>query len=167
MKIEILKADYSDAEHSFAIAYLLNCYAEDKMGGAAELADHIKNNVATELAKMSHAFSLICYFNGKPAGLVNCFEGFSTFQCKPLINVHDLIVSSSFRGLGISQLLLTKVEEIAKDKGCCKLTLEVLEGNHVAQNAYKKFGFAGYELDPGMGKAMFWQKSLNNIQMND
>jgi hypothetical protein len=30
----------------------------------------------------------------------------------------------------------------------------------VAQTAYKASGFAGYELDPKMGKAMFWQKKL-------
>ena len=161
MAIEILQANYSDADHRLAIAYLLNCYAEDKMGGGAALAENVKNNVASELAKMPHAFSLLCYVDGKPAGLVNCFEGFSTFQCKPLINIHDLIVAGNARGLGISQLLLAAVEEIAKQKGCCKLTLEVLEGNNVAQNAYKKFGFAGYELDPQMGKAMFWQKPLN------
>jgi GNAT superfamily N-acetyltransferase len=136
------------------------------MGGGAALAESIKKNVASELAKIPHAFSLLCYVDGEPAGLVNCFDGFSTFQCKPLINVHDVIVSSSFRGHGISQLLLAKVEEIARDKGCCKLTLEVLEGNLPAQNAYKKFGFAGYELDPMMGKAMFWQKPLGNIQDN-
>ena len=41
-----------------------------------------------------------------------------------------------------------------------KLTLEVLEGNSVAQSAYRAFGFEGYELDPQMGKALFWQKKL-------
>ena len=45
-------------------------------------------------------------------------------------------------------------------KNCCKITLEVLEGNTIAKNAYKKFGFMGYELDPKMGKAMLWEKSL-------
>ena len=40
------------------------------------------------------------------------------------------------------------------------MTLEVLEGNEIAQHAYRSFGFAGYELDPRMGKAMFWQKKL-------
>ena len=40
------------------------------------------------------------------------------------------------------------------------LTLEVLEGNKVAQAAYRASGFAGYELDPEVGRAMFWQKKL-------
>jgi ribosomal protein S18 acetylase RimI-like enzyme len=112
------------------------------------------------LSKLSYAFSIICCVNNKPAGLVNCFEAFSTFKCKPLINIHDVVVVNEFRGLGLSQPMLSKVEEIAKLKGCCKITLEVLEGNKVAQKSYIKFGFAGYELDPIMGKALFWQRNV-------
>ena len=56
--------------------------------------------------------------------------------------------------------MLGKVELLARDRGCCKLTLEVLEGNAVARSAYEKFGFTGYELDPAMGKAHFWEKKL-------
>ena len=156
----ILPADYKNPQHAADIGYLLDSYAKDPMGGATALDASIKNNVVNALSKIPHAFSVLCYVDNKPVGLVTCFEAFSTFQCKPLINIHDVVVSNDFRGLGISQLMLTKVEEIAIEKGCCKLTLEVLEGNAVAQNAYKKFGFAGYELDPLMGKALFWQKVL-------
>ena len=91
---------------------------------------------------------------------MNCFEAFSTFACKPLVNIHDIAVSSEFRGKGISQKMLAVVEEIARKKGCCKITLEVLQGNRVAQNAYRKFGFDNYALDPEAGHAEFWQKSL-------
>jgi len=162
MKIEVLAADYLDDRHSVDIGYLMNCYAEDPMGAGASLPAHIKENLAVELAKLPHAFSVICYVDGKPAGLVNCFEMFSTFKCKPLVNVHDVMVVKEFRGLGISQLMLAKVEERAREKGCCKITLEVLEGNKVAQNAYLKLGYRGYELDPALGKAMFWQKSIED-----
>ncbi len=44
--------------------------------------------------------------------------------------------------------------------GCCKITLEVFEGNSIAQNSYQKFGFEGFELNPKMGKALFWQKNI-------
>lgn len=92
--------------------------------------------------------------------MANCFEAFSTFSCKPIVNVHDLVVSTEFRGNGISQKLLNKVEEIAKSKGCCKVTLEVLSGNEPAKASYSKFGFSGYELDPSVGAALFWQKKI-------
>lgn len=83
-------------------------------------------------------------------GLVNCFEGFSTFAAEPLVNVHDVSVVDTFRGLGLSHKMLEKVEDIARERGCCKITLEVLEGNPVAQGAYRKFGFSDGQLDPGL-----------------
>ena len=160
MKIDVLIANYTDEQQAADIAYLLNDYAEGPMGGGSSLSEFTKENLVRELSKIPHAFSVICYVDGKPAGLTNCFEAFSTFKCKPLINIHDIAVVKAFRGLGIGQLMLAKVEEQAREKGCCKVTLEVLEGNKVAQGSYRKFGFDGYELDPEMGKAMFWQKVL-------
>lgn len=160
MNIEVSLVDYSSEQHSADLIHLLSCYALDPMGGGVALSTYVVENLVTELLKLPHAMSVICYVDGKPASLVNCFEGFSTFKCKPLINIHDVIVLDDFRGLGLSQRMLEKVEEIAKDKGCCKMTLEVLEGNKAAQNAYLKYGFEAYELDPANGKALFWQKSL-------
>jgi ribosomal protein S18 acetylase RimI-like enzyme len=160
MKIEVLRADCLDARHAADLVYLLNCYAQDFMGGGTPLSAETQQNLASELARLPHAFSLLCYVDDVPAGLVNCFESFSTFKCKPLINIHDIAVVSEFRGLGISQRMLDEVEKIAKEKGCCKITLEVLEGNEPARAAYLKYGFDGYELDPVLGKAMFWQKMI-------
>ncbi|WGZ92609.1 MAG: GNAT family N-acetyltransferase [Candidatus Thiothrix putei] len=160
MQTTVLIADYQNTTHATDIGRLLAHYAQDPMGGGKPLPDEITQSVAQALARIPHAFSVLCYVDGQPAGLVNGFEAFSTFQCKPLINVHDVVVAEAFRGMGLSQLLLTKVEEVARARGCCKLTLEVLEGNQQAQHAYRKFGFMGYELDPQVGKALFWQKPL-------
>ncbi len=160
MTIEVVRADYLNEQHGNDIGFLLNSYAEDPMGGGSALSPHVRGNLAAELSKRAHAFSLLCYVDNKPAGLVNCFEAFSTFQCKPLINIHDVVVASDYRGLGLSQRMLANVETIAQERGCCKITLEVLEGNLAARQAYLKYGFDGYELDPTMGKALFWQKVI-------
>lgn len=160
MNIKVLRADYLDERHARDLGCLLNSYALDPMGGGSALIPSVQQNLAAELARLPHAFSLICYVDGEPAGLANCFEAFSTFSCKPLINIHDIAVLAGFRGLGLSQLMLTEIEKIASEKGCCKITLEVLEGNIAARNAYEKFGFDAYELDPSLGKAMFWQKPI-------
>lgn len=159
-EVLVLQASYTNPVHAQAIGFMLNHYAEDVMGGGESLSVDNLEQLAIELAKRPHAFSVLAFVAGEPVGLVNCFEGFSTFQCRPLVNIHDVAVLSQYRGLGISQKMLAKVEEIARQRGCCKMTLEVLEGNEVAQGAYRKLGFAGYELDPLMGKAMFWQKTL-------
>ena len=160
MSVECIQIDYTNPTHAHDLVTLLDNYAADPMGGAEPLAQSTKDRLAAELASRPFAFSVIAYVDGQAAGLANCFEAFSTFKCKPLINIHDLAVSLEFRGRGISQLLLQKIEDIANKKGCCKLTLEVLDGNNIAQQAYLKYGFAGYELDPKLGQAKFWQKAL-------
>lgn len=160
MNIEITKADYNNQQHQQHIPLLLDLYANDPMGGGQPLDEHVKNQLVSHLAQLPHAFSIIAYVNGKPAGLVNCFEAFSTFACRPLINIHDVVVLNEYRGLGLSQLMLDTVEHIAKQKNCCKITLEVLSKNEIAKSAYIKFGFAGYELNPEAGHALFWQKKL-------
>jgi ribosomal protein S18 acetylase RimI-like enzyme len=160
MKIDVFTLNYQNVQQTQDMLFLLDNYALDPMGGSTTLSQTVKDNLATELAKLPQAFSVICYVDDKPAGLVNCFEAFSTFKCKPLINIHDVVVSVEYRGLGLSQKMLQHVETIAVQKGCCKVTLEVLEGNQIAKNAYIKFGFGGYELDPKMGKALFWDKPL-------
>jgi ribosomal protein S18 acetylase RimI-like enzyme len=95
-----------------------------------------------------------------PVGLINCIEGFSTFACKPLVNVHDVAVLPGYRGQRIGEKMLALVEQIAVERGACKLTLEVLSGNGGAVKLYERVGFAYYELDPAMGQAGFMQKWL-------
>lgn len=158
MQINIIQADYHNEQHGKDLVMLLNSYALDTMGGGEALADNVQQNLVATLAKRNDFLTLLCYVDEKPAGILNCIEGFSTFKCKPLLNIHDCGVLKEFRGLGLSQKLFNEVEKISRARGYCKLTLEVLEGNIVAQNAYKKLGFAGYELDEKMGKAMFWEK---------
>jgi ribosomal protein S18 acetylase RimI-like enzyme len=160
MKIDIIKANYLDKNHAKDISFLMNEYAMDPMGGGKALHENVKNNLANELSKLPHAFTVVCYINGNPAGLVNCFEAFSTFACKPLVNIHDVIVLNEYRRNGINQKMLEKVEDIAVSKGCCKLTLEVLSENKIAKKSYESFGFSSYELDPKIGSALFWQKEL-------
>lgn len=160
MNLEVLQADYSNPSHAKDIPFLMDCYARDPMGGGEPLTSEVKESLARALSKLPYAFTVLAYVDGEPVGLVNCFEGFSTFACKPLVNIHDVVVLKEYRGKGISTQMLRKVEDIAGSKGCCKLTLEVLSNNQVAKSAYEKFGFDGYSLDPEAGTALFWQKKL-------
>jgi ribosomal protein S18 acetylase RimI-like enzyme len=160
MNVEIIKVNYADSKQANELITLLNTYAEDPMGGGEALTPYVIENLVDELSKRPHAFSVLCYVENIPVGLINCFEAFSTFLCKPLVNIHDVIILKEYRGQDLSQKMLTKVEDIAKSKGCCKLTLEVLSKNEAAKSSYKKYGFGNYELDPKMGTALFWQKLI-------
>lgn len=158
--IQIQRVDYNNLHHAKALIYLLNAYAEDPAGGGKPLADEVKENLIERLQTVSGAVSLLAYSGGEPVGLLNALAGFSTFAAKPLINIHDLVVLKTHRGQGIAQQLLDTCETIAKQQGCCKLTLEVLSGNAVAKKSYQQFGFNHYALDESYGVAEFWEKKL-------
>lgn len=130
------------------------------MGGGEDLSPFVKMNLIAALCERQGVHIVLAFVEKKPAGVAVCFEGFSTFACKPLLNIHDFAVTPEFRGRGLAKQLLAKVEELSRALGCCKITLEVLEGNKVAQSLYATCGYAGYSLDSQMGNALFWQKKL-------
>ncbi len=163
----IIEADLDSPEDARAIIDLLDHYARDPMGGGEPLAVGTRENLIGELRKRNTAHVILALVDDKPAGLTNCFEGFSTFACRPLLNIHDVVVASEYRGRGLTRLMFDKAEELALRLGCCKMTLEVLEGNTVAQAAYRAYGFSGYELDPRLGRAMFWEKKLAGTIADD
>ncbi|RYD35822.1 MAG: GNAT family N-acetyltransferase [Verrucomicrobiaceae bacterium] len=160
LDVKIVEANPADPAHAGAIVDLLDTYAGSQSGGGQPLTAATREKLPAALAARPTAHVLLAYANGRPAGLLISFEGFSTFQCRPLLNIHDLIVEESFRGRGLSKQLLAAAESLARRLGCCKLTLEVLEGNTIAQAAYRSCGFQGYELDPAFGKALFWERKL-------
>lgn len=161
--ISVAQADYANPVHAAALVALLDAYARDPMGGGEGLSDFAKAALVPALAARPQAFSVLAFAGADastPVGLVNCIEGFSTFACKPLVNVHDVAVLSDYRGQRIGERMLALVESIARERGACKLTLEVLSGNRGAVRLYERVGFEDYALDPNMGTAGFMQKWL-------
>ena len=159
--LAIVDADYANPAHASAIVTILDSYAREPMGGGQPLSDYAKANLVTELAARAYLFSVLAFNGNEAIGLVNCVEGFSTFACRPLVNIHDLAVISTYRGLGVATKMLAHVEHLARTRGACKLTLEVLEGNQRAARLYAASGFNVYQLDPAMGRASFMQKWLD------
>ena len=153
-------ADYAHAGDAQAIVDLLDAYSRDPMGGAQPLSPYARTHLVAALAARPQAFTVLAWVQGGPVGLANCFEGFSTFACKPLVNIHDFAVLPAHRGQGVAQGLMAQVEDEARRRGAVKLTLEVLQGNRRAQALYARCGFANYQLDPEMGCAQFLQKYL-------
>lgn len=159
--IEVVRARYDDPAHAAALLDLLDAYARDPAGGGEPLGDFAHAHLIRELAARPFMFSVLAFDGGAPVGLINAIEGFSTFACRPLVNVHDVVVASSHRGRGIAARMFAEVESIARERGACKLTLEVLDGNASARALYQRLGFAAYRLDPAMGYAQFLQKWLD------
>lgn len=159
----VVRADYANPVHAQALVTLLDAYARDPMGGSDPLSDFARTHVVAELASRPQAFSVLAFdgsVSGPAIGLVNCMEGFSTFACQPLVNVHDVAVLPAYRGRRVAEAMFGLVAQIALERGACKLTLEVLQGNTGAIRLYERLGFHHYELDPAMGTAQFFQRWL-------
>ncbi|WAJ70458.1 GNAT family N-acetyltransferase [Catenovulum adriaticum] len=110
---------------------------------------------------MSDYTGWLAYWQNQAVGLLNAFEGFSTFYAKPLLNIHDLTVQPEHRGKGIAKALMQTAEQYAVKHHYCKLTLEVLDENQVAKKLYQSSGFKAYQLAENAGVAEFWEKPLS------
>lgn len=154
----------TDPAHARVFVALLDHYATDPMGGGTGLSTYAREHL---VARLQHHPSFVGFIAwdgaGEAVGLINCFEGFSTFAARPLLNVHDIVVRLEQRGRGVGQALLLAAEQAAQARGCCKLTLEVLSQNHRALSSYARFGFHPYALDPAAGQALFLEKKLQAL----
>ncbi len=159
--VSVLQANYADPMHARALIEMLDAYACDPAGGGQALSAHARDHLIAELKSRPTAFSVLAFDGAQVVGLANCIEGFSTFACKPVVNVHDLAVAASYRGRRIGEQMLALVQQIARQRGACKLTLEVLSGNQSAIRLYERYGFVSFQLDPAMGQAQFLQMWLD------
>ncbi|MEX1010844.1 MAG: GNAT family N-acetyltransferase [Balneolaceae bacterium] len=151
-KVSITEADLENPDDAAALLHLVNRYAADPMGRGRELDKEVRERLIGELRQFPGAFAFLARLEGKPVGVAVCFYGFSTFHGARLINIHDLGVLEEYRGRGIGRALLKKVEQKARESGCCKLTLEVREDNP-ASRLYERAGFR-------LGDPMFWFMTL-------
>lgn len=158
--LRIQPVDFDDPARTDDFLDLLDHYMRSPSGTGKPMPPALRTRLPAELRKRPTVLSFLAYQDGRAAGLINCVEGFSTFAGQPLLNIHDIIVHEDFRRRGIARALLAHAEQAALARGCCKLTLEVLEGNSGARKAYTGFGFQAYQLDPAMGQALFMEKKL-------
>jgi GNAT superfamily N-acetyltransferase len=158
--IEIEEADLSREDHQQAVVDLIDAYAMDPMGNSGPLAAEIKTGLIPGLQKHPTTVIFLARFKDRPIGIAVCFIGFSTFAARPLINIHDLAVLPVHRGHGVGRRLLAAVERKARNMGCCKVTLEVLENNRRAMQVYAAAGFAQATYANEAGGALFFAKHL-------
>jgi GNAT superfamily N-acetyltransferase len=159
--VEVIEADLNRPAQAQAVIDLLDCYAKEPEGGGVALREQIKRDLIPALRSRRDALILLAMQEGDAVGLLNAFEAFSTFAAAPLLNIHDVYVLPPLRGRGVGRALFEYAERVARDRGYCKMTLEVLSGNLPAQRLYLAQGFEAYALDERMGHALFWQKKLS------
>ena len=155
MNISFAYCDYENPVHLTALVDLLNHYMTDPMGEAPPLNKLQQLRLVDGLSNHPAALVLFVLYEGKIVGLATCFINFSTFNVKPYLYIHDIVVYADFRNKGIGKALMEKLIEISTERDYCKITLEVREDNFQAQGLYYSLGFE--ECTPGM---LFWTKKL-------
>lgn len=158
----ILRADLENPEHQQAIIALTAAYALDEMGNGGPLPPDVLAQLIPGLQSHPGTLVFLAFVDDVVVGIATCFLGFSTFAARPLINVHDLCVLPTHRGLGIGRALLRSVEAAACERGCVKLTLEVLENNRRARQTYEHIGFRQASYGPATGGALFYSKLVED-----
>ncbi|MDR2384583.1 MAG: GNAT family N-acetyltransferase [Tannerella sp.] len=154
-EITIRPCDYTDTNDRNAIGTLINAYIKDEMGGGIPLNPMQETQLAEALKQHPKTIVLMACIDETRCGMLVAFENFSTFTVCPMINIHDVIVLKEYRGNGIGRKLLEYAVNIARQRRCNRITLEVREDNIIAQRLYKTLGFHAPE--PGM---YYWRKYL-------
>jgi len=134
-------ADLADAGDARALVEVLDSYASDPRGGGVPLATDVRARLVPMLRSHSTTLALLAFLDNEPIGLSIGFWGISSFRAALLLNIHDLAVVPAWRGKGVGRALLAAAEKRARERGCCKLTLEVQDDNTPARILYERFGF--------------------------
>lgn len=160
--ISIIQANLTRDDHMAAIVAMTAAYSTTPTAGGERLSDDVLARLPAALRACPGALVLLAYEGDQPVGVATCFVSVSTFAAQPLINVHDLAVVASRQGRGIGRQLLQGVEEIARRRGCCKVTLEVQRLNEPAIKLYESLGFGpSVTRDAPFGEQLFFVKLLS------
>lgn len=154
--IAVRQADLNHPTDGAAIVDLLDMYSQNEFGSGTPLPEYVRQNLISGLQAHPCSLVFLAHDGGQPVGLAICFWGFSSFNAKPLINIHDLAVAPTHRGRGIGKSLLEAVEAAAREQGACRVTLEVREDNLAAQRLYERLGIV-----PSQPQNWFWMKKLD------
>lgn len=156
ISITFEQCNWQNTEHTRAYLDLLNHYMSDPMGDYPPLNEHQQQKLLKNLQEHPTAEVLLMKYENNYAGMATTFINYSTFKLKPYMYIHDVVVLDKFRGKGLGKALIQELINISKERGYCKLTLEVREDNSAAQQVYANLGFE--ECKPRM---YFWEKKIS------
>lgn len=151
---QVRRIDFADPGDLQAYLDQLDSYARDPMGAGRPLQPEVRERLATDLPRHPTVMGLIAAHGDRNVGFATCFLAYSTFQARPIMNIHDIAVDPARRGQGVAQALLSAIEIQAVELGCCRISLEVRADNARARRLYDRRGFV-----PGSCE-LFLEKSL-------
>lgn len=155
MDVIVEKADLLIHEHAIAVVEIIDSYARGPGGQNASLSDFARDRLVPGLIDHPSAMVLLAKVDGRAVGTAVCVFSFSTFIGKPTVNIHDIAVLPDYRGQGVGHAMLAEVERCARERGCCRITLEVHDTNDGAKRLYAHTGFGPWD-----SPTLFVTKSL-------
>jgi ribosomal protein S18 acetylase RimI-like enzyme len=148
----IVRIDVENTEQRSQFERLFNEYS-------SALSVSIESHVAKHLFELPYFSGFICYADGEAAAFAVCFESYSTYRAKKILNIHDFMVSSNYRGKGVGKALLNGIDQYCRENEFLKITLEVDKDNIIAQKMYRSCDYANYQVV--QKNLLHWQKYLS------
>lgn len=152
-ELSVIRLDINNPQQRNDMQQLFQEYSQSS---SAE----IRSDIVEKLCELPYFTGFMAYHGDTPAGFAVCFESFSSYRCKKVLNIHDFMVSARYRGRGFCKTLLKQVEAFAIEHDYLKITLEVGEDNHNAKKLYTACGFEDHKVV--LKGLLHWQKYLLN-----
>jgi len=108
----------------------------------SDFDDFWNYNILENELKNESSIYICCKYNAEIIGFAGIFIVLDTAE------LNNIVIKKNERGNGYSSLLLKELINIATQKKCNYLNLEVASNNDVAINLYKKFGFKQVGIRP-------------------
>ncbi|HIF5585247.1 TPA: GNAT family N-acetyltransferase [Vibrio parahaemolyticus] len=151
MSTEIKYIEVNNLEHRKTLEALFREYSSD-------VSASIESTIVNQLFELPYFHGFLCLNDDVPLGFAVCFESFSTYRARKMLNIHDFMISSNARGQGLGKLLLGGIENYCSENDYLKITLEVDEENTVAKKLYSSLGYEDYQVV--LKGLNHWQKYL-------
>lgn len=167
-EIKIRNASKKDATIAAHLIHLAIDDIAEKLTGESKpecIRDSLANIFREEKNRLSYQNTIVAEVVGEVAGILISYQGELAVQLdEPLLKrvrkiqgdpnitfdqetfpgdfyIDTLCVSSNFQGYGIGTTLLKEAEEMAKQKGYQRISLNVAHDNPLAKRLYKKLGY--------------------------
>ncbi len=136
MSLTIRGATPADVPTILRFVKELATYEREPDGVKATEADL----VAAVFGAHARVEALIAEEGGDALGFALFFHNFSTWEGKLGIYLEDLYVTPEARGKGVGRALLTRLAQIAVERGCARFEWSVLDWNEPAIRFYRSLG---------------------------
>lgn len=136
------------------LCHLLDAYLNDLVGGEENRSEYLQYNTLEDIHDV-----VLAYQDNDPIGCAS----FKYFD-KGIAEVKRVFIKEKYRGNGVSEQLMSLLEQRAKEKGYCKLILESGAPLVEAMGLYNKIGYTvseKYGQYKGMEESICMEKVLS------